>query len=44
MVIGKPYDETESSKAAPLGGGSGHVRPGEISRSHCGVLLVDHLS
>ncbi len=30
-----------SSKAALLGGGSGRVRPGEISRSHCGVLFLD---
>jgi magnesium chelatase family protein len=31
----------DASKASILGGGSGRVRPGEISRAHCGVLLLD---
>jgi magnesium chelatase family protein len=31
----------DASKAALLGGGSGRVRPGEVSRSHCGVLFLD---
>lgn len=31
----------DASKASLLGGGSGRVRPGEISRSHCGVLFLD---
>lgn len=31
----------DASKASLLGGGSGRVRPGEISRTHCGVLLLD---
>jgi magnesium chelatase family protein len=31
----------DSSKASILGGGSGRVRPGELSRSHCGVLFLD---
>jgi magnesium chelatase family protein len=31
----------DASKASILGGGTGRVRPGEISRSHCGVLLLD---
>ncbi|HEY3531059.1 MAG TPA: YifB family Mg chelatase-like AAA ATPase [Nocardioides sp.] len=31
----------DASKASLLGGGSGRVRPGEVSRSHCGVLFLD---
>lgn len=31
----------DSSKASIVGGGTGRVRPGEISRAHCGVLLLD---
>jgi magnesium chelatase family protein len=31
----------DASKASLLGGGSGHVRPGEVSRAHCGVLFLD---
>ncbi|MDP3892588.1 YifB family Mg chelatase-like AAA ATPase [Nocardioides sp.] len=31
----------DASKASLLGGGTGRVRPGEISRSHCGVLFLD---
>ena len=31
----------DASKASILGGGSGRVRPGELSRAHCGVLLLD---
>ncbi len=30
-----------ASRTSLLGGGSGRVRPGEISRSHCGVLFLD---
>jgi magnesium chelatase family protein len=30
-----------SSRASLLGGGTGKVRPGELSRAHCGVLLLD---
>jgi len=31
----------DASKASIVGGGSGRVRPGEVSRAHCGVLLLD---
>jgi magnesium chelatase family protein len=30
-----------ASRASVLGGGTGRVRPGEISRAHCGVVLLD---
>jgi magnesium chelatase family protein len=31
----------DASASSLIGGGSGTVRPGEISRAHCGVLLLD---
>ena len=31
----------DASKSSIIGGGTGRVRPGEISRAHCGVLLLD---
>ncbi|WP_110205007.1 YifB family Mg chelatase-like AAA ATPase [Nocardioides daejeonensis] len=30
-----------ATRAGLLGGGTGRVRPGELSRAHCGVLLLD---
>lgn len=30
-----------ASRTSLLGGGTGRVRPGEISRAHCGVLFLD---
>jgi magnesium chelatase family protein len=43
MITRPPYaaPHHDASKAALVGGGSGHVRPGEISRAHCGVLFMD---
>ena len=43
MVVRPPYSAPhhDASKASLIGGGSGQVRPGEISRSHCGVLFLD---
>jgi magnesium chelatase family protein len=32
---------SSSTRASVLGGGSGKVRPGDISRAHCGVLFMD---
>jgi magnesium chelatase family protein len=31
----------DASTSSLVGGGTGSVRPGEISRAHCGVLLLD---
>ena len=31
----------DASKVSLIGGGTGRVRPGEISRAHCGVLFLD---
>ncbi len=30
-----------ATRASLLGGGTGRVRPGELSKAHCGVLLLD---
>jgi magnesium chelatase family protein len=43
LISRPPYaaPHHDASKAALIGGGSGQVRPGEVSRSHCGVLFMD---
>lgn len=43
MLTRPPYSSPhhDASKSSLIGGGSGQVRPGEISRSHAGVLFLD---
>jgi magnesium chelatase family protein len=43
MITRPPYSAPhhDASKASIVGGGRGQVRPGEISRAHCGVLFLD---
>ncbi|MGD9959826.1 YifB family Mg chelatase-like AAA ATPase [Nocardioides sp.] len=43
LLVRPPFSAPHSSstRASVLGGGSGKVRPGEISRAHCGVLFMD---
>lgn len=43
MLRRPPYfaPHHSASRASLLGGGSGRVRPGELSRAHSGVLLLD---
>ena len=42
-LVRPPYSAPhhDASKSSLIGGGSGQVRPGEISRAHCGVLFLD---
>ena len=43
LILRPPFfaPHHDASKASLLGGGTGRVRPGEVSRSHCGVLFLD---
>lgn len=43
LVIRPPYaaPHHDASKASVIGGGAGRVQPGEISRTHAGVLFLD---
>jgi len=43
LVTRPPYfaPHHDASRASLLGGGTGKVRPGELSRAHAGVLLLD---
>ncbi|WP_435771160.1 YifB family Mg chelatase-like AAA ATPase [Nocardioides sp. SYSU DS0651] len=43
MVTRPPFaaPHHDASKVSVIGGGHGQVRPGEISRAHCGVLFLD---
>jgi magnesium chelatase family protein len=43
MLVRPPFSAPhhDASKASLLGGGTGQVRPGELSRAHAGVLFLD---
>ncbi|MFC5179108.1 YifB family Mg chelatase-like AAA ATPase [Nocardioides taihuensis] len=43
QLVRPPYSAPhhDASKASIIGGGTGRVRPGEVSLAHCGVLLLD---
>ena len=43
LLVDPPYaaPHHDASKTALIGGGSGQVRPGEVSRTHAGVLFLD---
>ena len=43
MIVRPPYaaPHHDASKASLIGGGTGQVRPGEVSRAHAGVLFLD---
>ena len=43
MIVRPPFRAPHHSatRASLLGGGSGRVRPGEVSRAHLGVLFLD---
>ncbi|WP_239021797.1 YifB family Mg chelatase-like AAA ATPase [Nocardioides jishulii] len=43
LVVRPPFraPHHDVSKSSLLGGGNGRVRPGELSRAHCGVLFLD---
>lgn len=43
LIVRPPFSAPhhDASKASLIGGGTGQVRPGEISRAHAGVLFLD---
>jgi len=43
LISRPPYcaPHSSASRASLLGGGTGKVRPGDVSRAHCGVLFMD---
>ncbi len=43
LVVRPPFSAPhhDASKTAVIGGGSGRIHPGEVSRAHCGVLFLD---
>ena len=43
MVVRPPFvaPHHDASKASIVGGGTGRVHPGALSRAHCGVLFLD---
>ncbi|MBM7519580.1 YifB family Mg chelatase-like AAA ATPase [Nocardioides nitrophenolicus] len=43
MLVRPPFaaPHHDASKVSVVGGGSGRVQPGAISRAHCGVLFLD---
>lgn len=43
MVLRPPFvaPHHDASKASVVGGGTGRVQPGALSRAHCGVLFLD---
>jgi magnesium chelatase family protein len=43
LVVRPPFSAPHHSatRTSVLGGGTGRVQPGEISRAHCGVVLLD---
>lgn len=46
LVVRPPFRAPHhgASAVALIGGGTGYMRPGEISLSHCGVLFLDEMS
>lgn len=45
LIVRPPFRAPHhgASAVALIGGGSGYMRPGEISLSHCGVLFMDEM-